>query len=160
MWNQWVMFMGNQYVIKSIQWTINNTDETSMSLTGISISHSLIITNNQWLIHWLLIDHPLVSTCNWCHWPLISYVWLYRSYLPISRAIFWEILTSICQIMSKQGGSAHSREFDRFYFFSDVKIKQFKENVIQIPRSACSQVPSNKTQQTRDKLKLLVTGLL
>ena len=49
--------------------------------------------------------------------------------------------------MSKQGGSAYSREFDRFYFFSDAKTK---ENVTQIPKSARSQVPSNKMQQTRD----------
>ena len=41
----------------------------------------------------------------------------YRSYLPISRAIFSEILTSICQIKSKQGGSAYSREFERNFFF-------------------------------------------
>ena len=68
---------------------------------------------------------------------------MYRSYLPISRAIFSEILTPICQIKSKQGGSAYSREFDRFYFFSNVKTKG---NVTQISKSACSQVPSNKTQ--------------
>ena len=67
----------------------------------------------------------------------------YRSYLPISRAIFSEILTSICQIKSKQGGSAYSREFDQIFFFSDVKTKG---NVTEILKSACSQVPSNKTQ--------------
>ena len=68
---------------------------------------------------------------------------MYRSYLPTGRAISSEILTSICQIKSKQGGSAYSREFDRSYFFSDVKTKG---NVTQIPKSACNQVPSDKTQ--------------
>ena len=61
----------------------------------------------------------------------------YHSYLPMSQAIFWEILTSICQIKSKQRRSPYSREFDRFYFFSDVKTKG---NVTQIPQSACSPV--------------------
>ena len=68
---------------------------------------------------------------------------IYGSYLSINQNIFSEILTSICQAKSKQGGSAYSQEFDQFYLFSDFKTKG---NVTQIPKLACSQVPSNKTQ--------------
>ena len=30
------------------------------------IDYSLIISNNQWLINWLPIDHLLIT--HWCHW--------------------------------------------------------------------------------------------
>ena len=45
----------------------------------------------------------------------------YRIYLPISRAIFSEIWICIDQKHSKQGGSAYSREFDRFFSLSGVE---------------------------------------
>ena len=49
---------------------------------------------------------------------------IYHSYFPISRAIFSEIFTSICEIIFKQGGSAYSREFDRIFFSQMSKPKE------------------------------------
>ena len=49
---------------------------------------------------------------------------MYRSYLPISRAIFSEILTPICQIKSKQGGQLVAESLIDFIFSQMSKPKE------------------------------------
>ena len=79
-----------------------------------------------------------------------GYVWMgpccsllmayYLSYLPIIRAIFSEIFTSIWEITLKQGIRLIAKSLINF-FFSEVKSKG---NVTHIPESACSQVSITK----------------